>query len=963
MFDPSDPRNELYSRPAYFKVFISSKMVDGALAVERTAAVDAVKEFPLARPWSWERDAPAGSHYSKEECVRQAGTSEALVLIIEDELTPITRAEYAAAHAAGATTILLLKDGFERPADLERFIARVRDEETITRPFSNLGELRSAIVEALWTWTVRAGRTVMLEKRQQRSHVGGVAVYGDLEMVGDDGEVRYVTDIVEEARETAAEGHPLIALERLYYLADIAATAGLVPVCRALLGEISSTVPATEIDRSWEGWIANVRGRIESASRQSRAARASFERMRQLAISIEDREMEAIAHQNLGAEAAIREDHEVAREHCVASLTIKSDLGDAYGGIQVLLNMAGVLIRRGKLEAAEGILDDFEPLVVRSHLVDLRANIAGQRGLIAAKRGDLEAAKEQFLKSLKWARKTGWVPREISALQNLGKNAAEREKYREAARWFRKALDQAIGSNDKHQEQIQRGGLADTYFRLKEWRAAAEQFAAAGAVAAELGDAGAQAEALGNAAGALRNAGETEAAFGLINAVLADPDAEKEPAWRSTQLQNLAEILADLDQPNEALRRLEEAANLSTDPQQQDAALLRASEIALKHPGLAHRAPAFLQRALSIHREEASGAEWAWRAATMGAMLSETSQAKYAAAFFSMALRVFARSGDGRRAFLTRNDRAIVLSRTGDLAAAAKDLRSCIRIAEGLGDRALQFQAQMNLGEVERQRGHLVSAEGCLQSALALACDLGDSREEGAGLTIRALLRADEKRTEDATADYERALEIGRELGDRDLQKNALGGLAGIAYRAGRNAEAERRYRQAIRQHSEEPSIALAEDLGGCVLAMAARGKVSEEIIQQLVDVSGIVGWDPHCSRELCRAAMMMHEAGSVTEAVELQAAAIGAAVRDLYVWIAGQEDPNDFPTGLLSEVVFIGIHWMLEQDDYGALKSQLLHEVRGFLSLEEDLELVLGAVIAAEEVSKEGSGSSRLDP
>ena len=172
----------------------------------------------------------------------------------------------------------------------------------------------------------------MLEKRQQRSHMGGVAVYGDLEMVGDDGEVRYVTDIVEEARETVAEGHPSIALERLYYLADIAATAGLVPVCRALLGEIASTVPATEIDRSWEGWIANVRGRIESASRQSRAARASFERMRQLAISIEDREMEAIAHQNLGAEAAIREDHEVARDHCVASLTIKSDLGDAYGG-------------------------------------------------------------------------------------------------------------------------------------------------------------------------------------------------------------------------------------------------------------------------------------------------------------------------------------------------------------------------------------------------------------------------------------------------------------------------------------------------------------------------------------------------------------------------------------------------------------------------------------------------------
>jgi tetratricopeptide (TPR) repeat protein len=961
MFDPSDPRNELYSRPPYFKVFISSKMAGGALVDERAAAADAVAEFPLARAWSWERDTPAGSYYSKEECVRQAGTSEAIILIVEDELTPITRAEYAAAHAAGATAIVLLKAGFERPATVDRFISRTQDE-AITKPFSNLAELRSAIVGALWTWTVRAGRTVMLETRQQRAHSGGAAVYGDLEILSENGEARYVSDVVEEAREAAAEESLLVALESLYYLADIAATAGLVPVCRALLEEISSIVPAEEIDRNWEGWIANVRGRIESASRRPRAARASFEQMRQIAVSIGDREMEAIAQQNLGVEAAMREDHEAAREHFIASLTIKRDLGDAYGGVQVLLNMAGVLMRRGKLKAAEDILDDCEPLVIRSHMVDLRANIHGQRGLIAAKQGDLKTAKEQFLTSLRWARKTGWVPREISALQNLGKNAIEREKYRESARWFSKALAQALSSNDKHQEQIQRRGLADAYVRLKEWQAAAEQFAAAGAVAAELGDAGAQADALGEAARCLLNAGEAEAALGLINAVLADPAAEKEPAWRSAQLRNLAEVLADLDQPSEALRRLEEAANLATDSQQRDAALQRAAEIALEHPGLAHRAPNFLRRALAIHREEASGAEWAWQAATMGAMLSETSQVAHAAKFFSLALRVFARSGDRQRAFLTRNDRAIVLSRTGELAGAVKDLRVCIRIAEDLEDRSLQFQAQMNLGEIERQRGRLAAAEEHLRKALGVAHDLGDRRNEGAALAIRALVRTEEKRAQDAAGDFERVLEIGRALKDQGLQQSALGGLAGIAYWAGRNAEAERRYRQAIRHYPAEPSIGLAEDLGGCMLAMAARGKVDEEIVQRLVDVSGIVGWDSPCSRELCQAARMMIEVGSAEEAVQLQAAAIGSAVRDLYVWIAGQEDPEEFPTQSLSEVVFVGVGWMHEQEDYSGLKSQLLEELRCFLSLEEDLELVVGAIATAEEVWGEDPSSSKLD-
>jgi tetratricopeptide (TPR) repeat protein len=953
MFDPGDPRNELYSRPTYFKVFISSKMADGALAEERGAAAEAVEEFPLARAWFWERDAPAGSHHSREECVRQAGTSDAIVLILEDELTSITKAEYAAAHAAGAPTILLLKNGFERSAELARFIARARDE-AITKSFTNSAELRSAITGALWTWTVRAGRTVMLETRQQRARAGGDAVYGDLEVLDEDGEFRCLSDVVEQARETAAGGDPLAALERLYYLADISTTAGFVPVCRALLKEISSTIPADEIDRTWEGWIANVRGRIDAASRQPRAARASFEQMRQIAVSIGDSEMEAIAHQNLGAEAAIREDHETAREHCISALTIKRELGDAYGGTQVLLNMAATFIRRGKLETAEGILDDFEPLVIRSHLVDLRSNIHGQRGLIAAKRGDLKTAKEEFLKSLKWARKSGWVPRGISALQNLGKNAAEREKYHESARWFSKALDQALDSNDKHQEQIQRGGLADARFQMQEWQLAAEQFAAAGAVAAELGDAGAQAEALGHAARALRNAGEAEAALGLINAVLADPDAEKDSTWRGAQLRNLAEVLADLDQPSEALRRLEEAANLSEDPQERDLALLRAAEIALDHPGLANRAPGFLHRALSIYKEEATGSEWAWQSATMGAMLSETSQAQHAAKFFSLALRVFARSGDRQRAFLTRNDRAITLSRIGESRAAVKDLRACLRIAEEMGDRALQFQAQINLGEVERQQRRLASSEHHLQAALSLARQRGDSKDEGAALEIRALLRLEQERMRDATTDFEKMLEIGRELGDKDLERGALGGLGGIAFRAGRSAEAERRYRQALRRHPKGPSIAVAEDLGGCVLAMAARGKVDEEIVQRLIDVSGIVGWDTNCSRDLCQAAKMMVAAGCIEEAVSFQAAAMGSALRDLYLWIAAQEDPEDFPIQTISEITYAGVQWMYEREDYSVLKLQLLEEVTNFFSLEEDLGLAVDAITTAEEVCKE---------
>jgi tetratricopeptide (TPR) repeat protein len=340
------------------------------------------------------------------------------------------------------------------------------------------------------------------------------------------------------------------------------------------------------------------------------------------------------------------------------------------------------------------------------------------------------------------------VPRQITTLQNLGANAGKLEKDRESVRWIEKALALASAAADRQQEQLQRIGLAHAHARLEDWRSAAEQFTLGASIAVQLGDASAHAEALGDAAGCLRNAGRPEQALALINEVLTDPDAEGDAAWRTAQLTNLAEVLADLGQPSEAIMRLQEAANLA--PQATDLALERAASIALQHPGLAHRAPELLRRALDLQRQVGSSSDWAWRAATIGAMLSDTSQVGEAPKYFSLALRVFARSGDRQGAFFTRNDRAIALSRIGELSAATRDLRACLAIGEALADRNLVFQALMNLGEIERRRGRLSSAVQHLHRAIAIARELGNTKDEGAALAILGLTQSDRGEEADA---------------------------------------------------------------------------------------------------------------------------------------------------------------------------------------------------------------------
>src|SRR5438876_10064041 len=97
---PLDPLDELALRGPATRIFISSKMAGGAFKNERPAAARAIESLPEFRAWYWERDARAGPYSSRDLCTKTARTSDGLVLILGDELTPITRDEFVAAYGA-----------------------------------------------------------------------------------------------------------------------------------------------------------------------------------------------------------------------------------------------------------------------------------------------------------------------------------------------------------------------------------------------------------------------------------------------------------------------------------------------------------------------------------------------------------------------------------------------------------------------------------------------------------------------------------------------------------------------------------------------------------------------------------------------------------------------------------------------------------------------------------------------
>ena len=158
----------LYGRPPdHLRIFVSSKMRGGSLAAERAAARDAVDAYPKHKAWLWERDTAAGPYSSVAACLGKAATSDGLILIVGEDLTPITRREYFAALREGVPPYVFVKDGLARTTKAQRFIRAQQNKKVVTANFANTRELKTQIRAALGGYQIYAIRLANLNRRPQ----------------------------------------------------------------------------------------------------------------------------------------------------------------------------------------------------------------------------------------------------------------------------------------------------------------------------------------------------------------------------------------------------------------------------------------------------------------------------------------------------------------------------------------------------------------------------------------------------------------------------------------------------------------------------------------------------------------------------------------------------------------------------------------------------------------------------
>jgi tetratricopeptide (TPR) repeat protein len=865
-------------------VFISSQMRDGALEAERTAAVEAVDDFPLSKAWAWESSAPAGPYYSVEECLGQAATADALVLILGEEITEVTRLEYEAALAAGAPIFPMIKADQNRTAALSEFIELLRTRG-ITVGFSTPGELASRITEALRSWALRSARSEQLRGREGASAppMPNVLASELTELEGREGNSTTLGELLAEVRTLAGESKADEAAEVIWEAAQRANDTGRRWLAKAVLDAFEEIVPEAAIGRQQCGWILNARGLALSGSpTDAKEAIACFSRMRQIGRELGDVGLESTALQNLGVSEIIAGRTPEAGLRTKESVELRIAAGDLYGGLEVLTNMVNVFIPEGRSDLAESLVDFAFELLKGVRSPELRNTLYGHRSTVARERGDLAGARKNLHLALAAARRTKSIPREITTLQNLGSNAADRGKPKEAARWYEKALERADSIKDLSNRRIQRQSLGLAAMRAGESERAASLLETAAAEAQELGDEGNAAIAIGDAGACYLQSGDVERAVTLTERALNSPGPH-EDQWRYGQLLNLGVELVHLDRDEEALAAVLRAANLiAGDAPFEIRALSKAVEIASDIPDAGDQLRETIDRELALRGETEPAPARAWRAAEIASSLRDSHHRDLAARYFSSALRSYSARGDLRQVFFIRNDRATLRADLGDPNGAASDLRRCLALAEELEDQFLAWQAHRNLGEVERRRGRNDEARRQLQIAIELADRLGDPSARGEVLALLGLLESQIGNLEKASDLFAEAREDGEAIHSRTLIASALRGEARIAFVRGRNSKSASLYRRAVRLLDGRGSHQLAESLNGVIGSEAELGRVAEKEIQELDALSFRLGWDGLWIGELRQAfASLLRADASFEDVVGVAALLLIVSARD----------------------------------------------------------------------------------
>ncbi len=167
-----------------------------------------------------------------------------------------------------------------------------------------------------------------------------------------------------------------------------------------------------------------------------------------LSQQIDEDGLRSFAELGLALNAWVRGDYIIAKEHFEQTLTTLSHIMPREATAQIKVNLALVVLNLSEFDQAKKYALEAKAYFkeIGSHFGVMRATSA--LGWNAEARGDQAAAHQYFSEALQVARKIGnpaWIANELA---NLGRPTVRLEKYADAEKIYREALQIAQTAND-----------------------------------------------------------------------------------------------------------------------------------------------------------------------------------------------------------------------------------------------------------------------------------------------------------------------------------------------------------------------------------------------------------------------------------------------------------------------------------------------------------------------------------
>lgn len=673
------------------------------------------------------------------------------------------------------------------------------------------------------------------------------------------------------------------AIELVVVAAEDATYAGRPDVALSLIRQLRESFDISNVDPRRLAWLVNIESVALHRTGQQAEAVAGLHRMKAIGEDLDDPDITSTALQNLGMLAHEVEDYERARGFYRQSLRLKSQIGDHYGAIQVVLNVASIMVSEDDLDGAENLLNDFQPLARSLQDPPLLASYQSRLGVISAQRGHYQEAEGHLRRALRNVRRGNRPGLEITLMQNLGKLFTDQELPSRALRWYHYALKKLEDLKEPSLEVLLRRSRALALREAGREDDAMAELIVASNIAEEIDD--------------QRNLALTTAELGELLA--SREDLDRAVGYFDRAAEAFREVGDELHQAR-CLVLLASATIRLGDPKGESVELVERAIRLLPPEAHAERARAlrmvaeawfgarnkvdriaqYYARSLDEARNAEDLSTLAWLTVTAAAGVAGSGGAAESLAYFTRAIGLYEQLDDSHMAFHTRNDRAIQLAQLGRLEEAREDQQTCLEIAHRLQDRVLELQALLNSGETERRAGNIPEGVIRARRALDLARVLADTDSEAEALGNLGIALSDQEQWDDAEQVFRSLRELARDNGNRAAEATAVGGLARVEFVRGHYGRAAQFYGRAAKLTANEPERGRqrVEDLAGVVQSLSARGGRPEDLqepAQMLVDLSQEIGETELASASLANGARWWLERDEQEEAASLYAIAI----------------------------------------------------------------------------------------